>query len=178
MRIHRMIVALAMTLALVACGSQELEDYAAEKPALDLRTYLDGPLTASGIFFDRAGRASVRFVVDMDAKWEGDTGTLDERFLYSDGRTQHRVWTIRFQDDAQFTATAPDVVGEATGAQRGNAATMSYSLKLPRGDGEIVVSMEDWFYLQQDGTLINRATMRKFGVTVGEVLVIFRKAAG
>ena len=52
---------------------------------------------------------------------------------------------------------------------------MTYRLRIPRGDGEIVVSMEDWLYLQDDGTLINRARMRKLGLPVGELIVAFRK---
>jgi hypothetical protein len=67
------------------------------------------------------------------------------------------------------------VVGEALGMQTGNAAKMTYRLRIPREGDEIVVSMEDWFYLQDDGTLINRTKMRKFGVTVGELVIAFRK---
>ena len=59
--------------------------------------------------------------------------------------------------------------------QTGNAATMTYRLRIPREDGEIVVSMEDWFYLQDDGTLINKTKMRKYGLTVGELVIAFRK---
>jgi len=167
--------ALAIIAGLAGCGSQALEDYADETPPLDLREYFDGPLTASGIFFDHAGRADRRFVVDMEGSWDGNTGTLAERFRYSDGRTDERVWTIRFEDDERFTATAHDVVGEAKGGQRGNAAMMQYRLRVPRDGDEIVVSMEDWLYLQEDDTLINRTTMRKFGLTVGELVVTFRK---
>jgi hypothetical protein len=152
-----------------------IADYAAETPQLDLRDYLNGPLTASGVFFDYAGRASLRFVVDMEGSWEGDTGKLAERFRYSDGRTDERIWTIRFQDADHFTATAHDVVGEARGSQGGNAAMMEYRLRIPRDGSEIVVAMEDWLYLQEDGTLINRTKMRKFGLTVGELVVAFRK---
>ena len=136
---------------------------------------MSGPLTASGIFFDYGGRATLSFTADMEGSWEGETGTLEEWFTYSDGRTEERVWTIRFTGPDTFTATAPDVVGEAVGEQRGNAATMSYRLRLPRGDGEIVVSMEDWFYLLPDGKLVNRARMSKFGLPVGQLFVTFRK---
>jgi len=174
----KMATALAVVAGLAGCGSQAIEDYAAETPQLDLRDYLNGPLTASGVFFDHAGRASLRFIVDMEGSWEGDTGTLAERFRYSDGRSDERVWTISFQDDDSFTATAHDVVGEAKGSQRGNAAMMEYRLRIPRDGGEIVVAMEDWLYLQEDGTLINRTKMRKFGLTVGELVVAFRKLPG
>jgi hypothetical protein len=168
-------VAVAVIASLAGCGSQALDDYAAETPRLDLREYLNGPLTASGIFFDYAGRADLRFIVDMDGSWNGNTGTLSERFRYSDGQTDERIWTIRFTDDQRFTATAHDVVGEATGGQKGNAAMMKYRLRIPRDGKEVVVSMEDWLYLQEDGTLINRAKMRKFGLSVGELVVTFRK---
>ena len=168
-------VAVAVIASLAGCGSQVLDDYAAETPRLDLREYLNGPLTASGIFFDYAGRADLRFIVDMDGSWNGNTGTLSERFHYSDGQTDERIWTIRFTDDQRFTATAHDVVGEATGGQKGNAAMMKYRLRIPRDGKEVVVSMEDWLYLQEDGTLINRSKMRKFGLSVGELVVTFRK---
>jgi len=170
--------ALAVVAGLSGCASQSLDDYANETPVLDLRDYLNGPLEASGIFFDRAGHASLRFVVDMTGEWDGNTGTLAERFRYSDGTTDERVWTIVFSDDARFTATAHDVVGEAVGGQKGNAAMMRYKLRIPRDGSEVVVSMEDWLYLQEDGTLINRTEMRKFGFKVGELVVVFRKVAG
>ncbi len=177
MRAGKFALALLAAVGLSACGSQKLEDYSAETPTLDLREYLNGPLTASGVFFGLSDRAELRFVVDMEGTWEGKIGTLAEQFRYSDGKTEERIWTIRFQDDERFTATAADVEGEAVGGQSGNAATMSYRLRLPRDDGdEIVVSMEDWFYLQEDGTLINRAEMSKYGVTVGELIVVFRKS--
>jgi len=175
LRKSKTLAALAVVAGLAGCGSQALDDYASETPTLDLREYLNGPLTASGIFFDHAGRADMRFIVEMEGAWDGDTGTLAERFRYSDGHNDERVWTIRFQDDGRFTATAHDVVGEARGGQRGNAAMMRYRLRIPRDGDEVVVSMEDWLYLQEDGTLINRTKMRKFGLTVGELVVAFRK---
>lgn len=175
MRTRNLAAALGVAAALGGCGGPTLEDHAGQAPSLDLRDYLDGPLTASGMFFDHAGRASLAFTVDMEGVWDGDTGTLTERFSYSDGRTDSRTWTVRFTDANRFTATAHDVVGEAEGGQRGNAARMSYRLRIPRGDGDIVVSMEDWLYLQEDGTLINRAKMRKFGLPVGELVIAFRK---
>ncbi len=175
MRPRNLAAALGVAAALAGCGGPAIERHAGREPGLDLRDYLDGPLTASGIFFDHFGRAALSFTVDMEGSWDGNTGTLEERFTYSDGTTDTRVWTIRFTDTDSFVATAADVVGEATGEQRGDAARMTYRLRVPRGDGEIVVSMEDWLYLQEDGTLINRAKMRKFGLPVGELVVAFRK---
>ncbi len=156
-------------------GSESIDAYAGGTPALDLKDYLSGALTASGIFVGLSGCVDRRFVVEMHGNWNGDTGTLDERFRFADGETGDRVWSMRFADNGRFTASAADVVGEAHGLQRGNAATMRYRLRVPRRAGEIVVGMEDWFYLMDDGTLVNRARMTKFGLKVGELATWFRK---
>lgn len=71
--------------ALSACAGPQVLDYAAEKPALDLRTYFNGMVDAWGVFTDRSGRVVKRFKVVMDCRWQGDEGVLDEAFTYSDG---------------------------------------------------------------------------------------------
>ena len=157
-------------------GAQSVEAYAPGEPVLDLREYLSGALIASGVFFGLSGRVERRFVANMHGAWNGNTGMIDERFSFADGEVTDRIWTMTFAEDGAFTATAPDVVGNAVGRQSGNAAAMRYRLRVPRGKGEIVVGMEDWFYLLNDGTLINKARMSKFGLKVGELVVSFRRS--
>ena len=158
-------------------GSQSIDAYAAGTPVLDLRDYLNGPLTAAGVFFGLSGRVERRFTVDMLGRWSTNSGTLDERFRYDNGETGDRRWNLAFADDRTFTATARDVEGVAAGAQNGNAAAMRYRLRVSTARREIVVGMEDWFYLMDDGTLINRARMSKFGLKVGELMVSFRRGS-
>ena len=80
---------LCVTVALIACSSPTVKQYAAEKPALDLSQYFDGTIDAYGIFTDRSGEVKKRFTVLMQASWETvdgkKTGILDESFEYSDG---------------------------------------------------------------------------------------------
>ncbi len=154
-------------------GSQHIDAYANQKPTLDLRHFLNGSLTASCAFFGRSGHLKRRFTVDMMGHWTGNQGTLDEHFRYDDGEVGTRCWNLKFLDDANFTATAHDVPGKAQGTQRGNAATLRYRLQIARPQGPITVGMEDWFYLMEDGTLINRARMTKFGLKVGEIVASF-----
>ena len=77
----------ALTMGLAGCASTGVEQYRAEQPALDLKTYLNGTLDAWGIFQGRSGEVQNRFHVVIDAKWTGDTGVLDENFKWSDGTT-------------------------------------------------------------------------------------------
>ena len=44
------------TAAMAGCASPRVEDYRDARPELDLRRYLDGPLSAHGMFSDRRGQ--------------------------------------------------------------------------------------------------------------------------
>ena len=150
-------------------------DYAAEQPALDLKTYFNGTVDAWGIFQDRSGKVVKRFTVVMECTWQGDDGVLDEAFTYSDGTTQRRVWRVRKGPDGRYTGAADDVIGQAQGQARGNALRWRYTLALPV-DGRVWhVDFDDWMYLMSDKVLLNRATMSKFGLTLGEVTLSFTK---
>lgn len=174
---RRLVLAHAILLAatLCACAAPEVTDYAAQKPALDLREFFDGKVDAWGVFTDRSGRVMKRFTVVMDCRWQGDEGVLDEAFSYSDGTTQRRVWRLKRLPGGYYTGRADDVVGEASGRQSGNSFRWAYTLALPV-DGRIwEVQMDDWMYLMNDKVMLNKAQMRKFGVTLGEVTLSFTK---
>lgn len=150
-------------------------DYASESPTLDLRTYFNGRLLAHGIFTDRAGRVQRRFIVRLLGRWEGERGVLEEDFEYSDGKKERRVWTLQHLGAGRYSGTAADVLGEAQGQAAGNALRWSYTLKLPV-DGKVYeVDFDDWMYLVDERTLLNKARMSKFGFNLGEVTLSFQK---
>ena len=172
--IRKAIAGLA-ALALAGCAAVAPQDYARDKPALDLREYFTGRVDAWGVVQDRSGRILKRMVVEIDGAWKGDTGTLDERFTYADGTKEARVWTIR-KDGNRYTGTAADVVGEARGEAAGNALRWNYVLDARReGGGTIHLDMDDWMWLVDERTLVNRTTFSKFGIRFGEVTIFFRK---
>jgi hypothetical protein len=90
----RTLILVAALTGLAGCAATDVARYQAEQPVLDLREYFNGTLDAYGMFQKRGGEVAKRFHVVIEASWQGDTGTLDERFSYSDGSTQRRVWTI------------------------------------------------------------------------------------
>ena len=157
------------------CAGVDPSVYSAEKPVLDLRTYFDGDIDAWGVFQDRSGKVVRRFTVKMKCSWKGDTGTLDEDFLYSDGKKEKRIWTIRRLSQGRYVGTAADVVGEAQGIASGNALNWRYTLALDVDGTVWNVDFDDWMFLVDERTMLNRATMSKFGVRLGEVLLSFTK---
>lgn len=160
---------------LTGCGSVQVQDYGNEKPKLVLEDYLRGDLEAHGFFQDRSGFISKRFTVLMRAQWNGNTGTLDESFEYSDGTKSKRVWTIKKSSDGKYVGTASDVVGEATGETSGNAFRWNYTLDLPVGNKSYHVQFDDWMYLMNDKIMLNKSKMTKFGFYLGEVTLVFLK---
>lgn len=171
----RLASALALVFGLLGCAEVEVANYAAEKPELDLARYFNGTLDADGMFQDRSGKVVKRFHVLIAASWQGDTGTLDERFTYSDGSTQRRVWTVTRHDAHRYSGRADDVVGEAVGEARGNALRWKYAMALPV-DGKVYeVDFDDWMFLMDDRVMLNRSVMSKFGFRLGEVTLSFRR---
>lgn len=173
MKRRRLLAAFA-AFALAGCATVDVADYSSERPVLDLARYFDGTVDGWGMFQDRSGRVVKRFQVRIDASWDGNTGTLDEHFEYSDGTKERRVWTL-VKDGDRYTGTAGDVVGTAQGRAAGNALHWTYTLALPVDGRTWHVDMDDWMFLVDATTLLNRTTMSKFGVKVGEVTLAFRK---
>ncbi len=169
--------AVAAPLVLAGCASQSLDEYAGQTPVLDLAEYFNGKIDAYGIFQDRSGQIVKRFTVVMDCQWTGNQGVLDEAFTYSDGTTERRIWRLTQHADGRYTGTADDVIGEAQGQTRGNAFRWTYTLALPVGDKVYNVDLDDWMYLIDNKVLLNRATMSKFGVHLGELTLSFTKRA-
>ncbi len=161
---------------LAACSSPpQINDYAQEKPVFDLKTYFNGPVKGWGIFTDRSGKVVRRFVVTMQCSWNGDEGVLDEDFVYSDGSRQKRIWRMKKLPDGRYEGRADDVIGTGSGQQMGNAFRWGYTLKLPVDNNVYEVQFDDWMYQIDDKIVINKASMRKFGITLGELVVNFSK---
>ncbi len=173
---RRPLLLLLPALALAGCASAPTPtDYAAETPTLDLKAYFNGPLTAHGLVTDRGGKVTRRFVVELQGRWQGDVGTLEEDFRYSDGTTERRVWNITHHGSGRYTGTAGDVIGEAQGEARGNALRWQYTLRVPVGNTTYDVQFDDWMFQMDGHVLLNRARMSKFGFHVGDVTVSFSK---
>ena len=174
-RRHALLTLLAGTAVLTGCANPQVADYAQERPLLELDRYFTGRVLAHGVFQKRNGAVARRFTVVMDCHWEGNQGVLDEAFTYSDGSTERRIWRLTKHADGRYTGRADDVVGEAQGQTSGNAFRWNYTLRLPVDGKEYEVQFDDWMFLVDDRVMLNRATMSKFGVTLGEVLLSFTK---
>lgn len=172
---RRLLLGAGAAVALTGCAAPTPADYAQQTPVLDLKSYFNGELVAHGMFSDRSGKVQRRFVVDLKASWQGDKGTLEEDFRYSDGQTERRVWHLVAQGNGRYTGTADDVVGVALGQAAGNALNWRYTLRLPVDGSLYEVEFDDWMFLIDEQVMLNKAVMSKFGIRLGEVTLAFRK---
>ncbi len=162
-------------IALAGCASITPADYAAEKPVLELDRYFTGTVDGWGMVQDRSGKVLRRFYVRIDCTWDGNVGTLDETFDWSDGTKEKRIWKVTKHGGGRYTGTAGDVVGEASGVAAGNALQWRYVLQLPADQGGWKVDIDDWMYLVDERTMLNRSTINKFGIRFAEITIAFRK---
>lgn len=70
MNLHFFLKSFAVTMSallLLACSGPKVQQYANEKPVLDLSEYFSGTIDAYGIFTDRNGEVKKRFTVLLKA---------------------------------------------------------------------------------------------------------------
>ncbi|WP_163340497.1 DUF3833 domain-containing protein [Desulfopila sp. IMCC35008] len=158
------------------CSAVDIQQYRENNPQLSLFDYFKGQTNGYGIVQDRKGRLTRQFTVDITGTLEAD-GTLQllEKFDWSDGEKTTRTWKISKNGEHFFTGTAGDAVKPATGTAYGNVLNWQYQLNLEVDDRTWKITFDDWMFLVTEQVLINRAKMKKFGLTVGEVTIVFNK---
>lgn len=175
MKTLKSVATILALLNLMGCSEMKISDFANQQPKLELESFFAGKTVASGIFYDRFGDVRRQFVVDIDGNVEGDRLILVEDFVYDDGETERRVWTLTRVGDDRYEGTAAGVIGIARGQVAGNAFHWEYTFDLKMKDSTLRVAFDDWMFLQPNGTVINRATVSKWGIELGTAVISFSK---
>jgi hypothetical protein len=179
------LILLSLPLLLAACtGKPSFEDPALSDRELNLEEFFDGTVVAQGQFQDVFGKARRRFDVTVKGDWDGERLKLVEDFVYEDGSTEQRVWTLVKTGpeaaDQTWEGTAPGVIGKATGREDGDRFNWRYTIDLPvpAADGSVEtvrVTFDDWMWLMSEDRVLNRAYMKRFGLDIGDVIISFEK---
>ena len=172
----KLIISLLIAILLSGCSTIDIEQYSGNNPKLDLFNYFAGKTKGYGIVQDRKGTLTRQFTVDITGTIEADGSLkLYEEFDWSDGEKSTRTWIIGKNGEHFYSGTAEDVVSPADGVSFGNVLNWGYLLNLKVDDSIWKIKFDDWMFLVTEQVLINRAKMSKFGVTVGEVTIVFQK---
>ena len=162
---------------LTGCTSIKGDQYQELNPKFSLEQFFTGKIKAWGIIQDYSQNITARFEADMVGTWSGNKGVLDEVFTYYDSdRKQVRKWEITKIDDLNYTGTAGDIIGTATGKSFGNAINWTYEMDVPVEDKTYRLKFDDWMWAMDDGNMvINRSYLKKFGITVAEITIFMQK---
>lgn len=140
-------------------------------PTFDFISFFEGHRRASGWFSDRFGNVKRHFSGDFFGTL-GQDGSLrlDETLIYSDGLVETRQWNVTVSDEGVFHAESDSLIGSADGIIVGDALNMKYVMKV-QIDAKTVwkLSMNDFMFLQPDGSLHNMTHVKKYGFRIGTV---------
>ena len=143
-------------------------------PTLEPADYFAGRLDAYGVFVDRFGTIQRQFEVVVEGKRTDAGFSLDEYFLYDDGTREERRWDVTTLGNGHFEGRCKDVIGVARGVCKANMLSWKYRFRLEMFGRRVAVTFDDVMVLQAGGVLVNRATVSKAGLMLGEVLLTFR----
>lgn len=165
----------ALLILLTGCSGMKISDFEGTYPPFELEQFFDGQTEAAGIFYDRFGNIRRQFTVDITGTVDGDNLTLVEDFVYDDGETEQRIWSLTRTGEDTYEGTAPGVIGIARGQIAGNAFHWEYTFDLPMNGDTLRVTFDDWMFLQPNGTVVNRAVISKWGIELGTAVISFRR---
>jgi hypothetical protein len=160
---------------LAACTSTPISDYKATQPIMDFQQYFNGPIKAWGIIQNWRGQMVSQFDVTMQGSWEGNEGTLTEQFVFYDGKRQQRIWRIKKLPSGRYEGRADDILGVAQGDISGSAVHWRYEMNLPVDNTTYRIKFDDWMWAMNDGVVVNRSYLKKFGFTVAELTLFMKK---
>lgn len=168
------VIAMIIKARVFSFRGQSPEDYADSGPPFMLKEHLSGEILAEGLIYGPNGKMTNSFTAAMYGEWSGETGTLTEDFTYSNGAKQQRKWFLKKGPGNTFTATADDIIGEAKGTVSGATIKMTYKIVLPKDAGGHTLTVTDWLYRTENGIILNKSEMRKFGIKVAELVATMR----
>ena len=125
----RFVLLVALVLSVASCSSVDVARYADQQPALNLERFFSQPVKAWGMFQKRNGEVAKRFEVNIVSRREGNNLILDERFLYSDGTRQRRVWTLTPEGQGRWRR-ARSAAGRGARGQTGQSRKACWRRRL------------------------------------------------
>lgn len=176
----RLLIATALMFLAACTAKPSFEDETLSTAKLNLEEFFDGELIAYGQFQDVLGTVRRSFVVELNGDWDGERLRLEEDFIYEDGSTEKRIWTLVKTGPDSWEGTAPGVIGVATGEEQDNRFNWRYEIDLPipAADGSVEtlrVTFDDWMWLLSEDRLLNKAYVKRFGFDIGDVVISFEK---
>lgn len=146
----------------------------ASSGGFSLEGFFSGKTSAVGSFSAINGTKR-KFAVDLLGKWNGKTLTLLEVFAYDDGQRDRKTWRFEKIAKNKYRGTREDVVGQTLVTISGDTARFTYLVDLDPTEKTNLVRFHDTMRLRDNGTVLNKALVTKFGLPVALTRVEFQR---
>jgi hypothetical protein len=143
--------------------------FANTAPGFDPVIFWTGHTSSWGVIENPDGDPTSIISTTTDGTPEGADGLHMIQHVYRGNEVTLRDWHIRRIAPGQFQAIANDVAGTAHGTAFGRALHWTWILETNPGNPLLNVTMDQWMYLSDNGTLMNRTIIRKFGIRLAEI---------
>ena len=140
---------------------------------LVLESFFAGRTIGDGRFVNSWTRSERRFQVVIDGTWDGRNLALSETYAYDNGPRERKNWCLRQVAPGVFSGTYDDVIGTASIWSDGQSVRLKYKLKL----AGIALDFDETMSLSDDGSVIDRARVTKWGLPVGRLEVVMRRCS-
>jgi len=168
---------LAALLALAGCSAPlGPAGFANSGPKFNPLAFFTGHVTSWGVEENRGGQPIAIVTTDCEGTLLAPGELRMVQVLHVGAAPpQTRIW--QFSEDAggTFTATANDMAGSTTGVASGREFHWRWVLETHPGNPLANVTMEQYMYQMQDGSVLIRTIVSKLGVRLLEVSEVFRK---
>ena len=139
---------------------------------LVLEEFFSLPVRVEGVFLNLLTRARLGVEIDIVPHWDGRVLSLDERFVFSNGQTDHKVWRLEKTGPGTYAGSREDMIGTGRVWTDGHLVRLNYRLAMV-GTG---FDFDETMTLGTDGVLVGRSTVRKWRIPVGRVELAMRRA--
>jgi hypothetical protein len=152
--------------------------FAGTRPAFDPLTFWAGHHRSWGVLENRGGAPMDTVVTDcVGTPLPDGSLRMAQTLTLGQGTVTHRDWHLWRTGADTYAATANDMVGQARGSAAGRVFHWTWVLALSPGNPLKNVTMDQWMYLYADGSMMNRTTIRKLGLTAAQVSERFEAVA-
>lgn len=163
-------------LAVSACATPPSLDGSTAARAFVPEKFFLGRTIAEGEFVNTLDGSRRGLRATIDGSWNGRDLKLVENFVYSDGERDRKTWILTKTGPTTYTGVREDVIGPASGRLDGNTFRLTYIATVKTKSSSVDVKFDDVLGYEADGSVLNRATVSKLGVKVGEVTLRIRRA--
>ena len=150
-------------------------NYNKKLPTFSMESYFSNKVTALGYMtFFYPFKTIKDIKITFSGKFYNNTLTLKENYTDNDSKIL-RVWSFKKKSSSCYIGKESNVKGTIKVSIYGNKLNMQYKFKTNYKKIYFSVNVKDNMYLVDEETLINKTIVSKYGITLAESFLVYKK---